>query len=269
MFTLSNDTITTHLLDPVADRDRMGPRYCTGGYIFQVLVGDAPTLSGPTYPDTFNWFDGQGIPDSFARGALRSPDRPGPEALIPGIGVCDTTARTVSSWCRWDVEVRDSAVRFVTVQEWEGYEFRVSREVSIHGRVVRSDTRVDNLGRLQLPICWFPHPFFPPPGEDGALCRFPGQTEIPEGTTYFVGDDGYLRCRDLAALQSVPVACASSGPLTVLHRHRDLGGIAASFSFPAGHVLIWGNERTFSFEPYLEQTVGFGASLGWTVDYHF
>jgi hypothetical protein len=73
VLTLANETLTVELLDPALDRDRFGVRYCTGGYIFQIrdaTLGDL--LSGPTYPASFNWFDGQGIPDAFNLSPLAS-----------------------------------------------------------------------------------------------------------------------------------------------------------------------------------------------------
>ena len=66
MYSLKNESLEVSILDPLADQQRFGTRYCTGGYIFQVVdpkLGDL--LSGPTYPDSFNVFDGQGIPDAF------------------------------------------------------------------------------------------------------------------------------------------------------------------------------------------------------------
>ena len=36
MLSLRNDSLHVALLDPLADRDRFGVRYCTGGYIFQI-----------------------------------------------------------------------------------------------------------------------------------------------------------------------------------------------------------------------------------------
>ncbi|HAR30115.1 MAG TPA: hypothetical protein DCR65_01245, partial [Gammaproteobacteria bacterium] len=97
MLELSNHELRVDILDPVADQSRFGVRYCTGGYIYQVSDRrHGPLLSGPTFPDSFNWFDGQGIPDAFNLGPLLSPSEPG-RALIIGIGDCDLTTRAVLS----------------------------------------------------------------------------------------------------------------------------------------------------------------------------
>jgi hypothetical protein len=268
VFTIRNDDLTLSILDPIADRERFGPRYCTGGYIFQIEDAGEPVLTGPTYPESFNWFDGQGIPDSFALGPLRPPASPDRKALIPGIGLCDLEGRAVLQFCEWAVDNRPDALSFRTEQAWDDFSFELRRTVSLDGRTVSSQTGIRNTGRAQIPLRWFPHPFFPlPDGPD--LCALPAPVSLPDGTTYSMGPAGYLRCSDIGRRMSVPVACGSSGPLVVLQRHRRLGLIVARFSYPAGHIIVWGNERTFSFEPYLERTVGVGADMEWRVEYHF
>ncbi len=285
MYTLSDDQLEVSILDPVADRDRMGPRYCTGGYIFQIEDAGRPLLSGPTYPENFNWFDGQGIPDSFAQAPLRSLHSPSSQALIPGIGLCDTSAKTILEHCEWDVHAEDlrsenlgakdaraedCRIRFRNQQSWEDYSFVLEREVSLSGRVLSSHTRIENLTAVQFPISWFPHPFFPLPSDpDSALCSFPAPVEIAPGSAFYLSEDGYLRCSDPSTLQPVSVRCNSAGPLTVLQHHPHLGLVAARYSFSAGHILAWANPKTFSFEPYLEQTIGGRMALEWSAEYHF
>ena len=151
MFSLTNDSLEVQLLDPAADRARFGVRYCTGGYIFQIrdnVYGDV--LSGPTFPDSFNWFDGQGIPDAFNLGPLNSNKTLG-EALIIGIGVCDTQARTVKSFSNWHVTRGADTVAFETQQSYEDFSLTLARTVSLHERTVRSHTTLANVGKVPVP----------------------------------------------------------------------------------------------------------------------
>src|SRR5688572_29597943 len=109
MFTLKNEQLTVDVLDPVADQERFGARYCTGGYIFQVHdQRHGPLLSGPTYPDSFNWFDGQGLPEAFNLGALRAPASTDLAAMVIGIGLCSISENRLESkvitFCEWSVE---------------------------------------------------------------------------------------------------------------------------------------------------------------------
>lgn len=287
MYTLESDSLRVALLDPEADATRMGPRYSTGGYIFQVEDDGGPLLSGPTYPESFNWFDGQGIPDSFALSPLRDLRAPGPRALIPGIGVCDTDARSIVQPCAWDVSRATagpdglpdgSAIRFRTAQEWQGFELDLERIVQVAGRTIRSETVLRNTGRAQLPVRWFPHPFYPLPTESSTtessrngteVCLLPAPVRVPDGSTFNLAASGFLVCRDFAHAGAVGVRCGGGAPLTVLVRHPRLGLVAARYTFAPGHVLVWSNRNTFSFEPYLEQTLAGGGELAWSADYYF
>ncbi len=130
-------------------------------------------MSGPTYPDSFNVFDGQGIPDSFnlspadGRSAPRHPHQPLPEtprdalALVLGIGVCDLDASTVAEWCDWTVK-RTHRSSFSTNHAFRGYRVDLVRTVSLLGRTVRSWTQVRNGGRPARHSL-VPHPFYPHP----------------------------------------------------------------------------------------------------------
>ena len=177
MYTLSSETLDVSILDPVADQERFGPRYCTGGYIFQVEDRrHGPLLSGPTFPHDFNWFDGQGIPDAFNLGPLREPASTEPTALIIGVGVCDQQANKVVDYCTWDVQQEGASITMRTTQSFERFALELERSVTLHNRTVRSTTRLKCTGIIPIAIRWFPHPFFPHPETD-ELCRF----NIPVG----------------------------------------------------------------------------------------
>lgn len=90
MLSLANRTLRVELLDPADDAARRGPRYCRGGYIWQVHDATrGPLVSGPEFPHPAPTpFNGQGLPESLRH---RTRDgRPltwrGSEGLGIGIG---------------------------------------------------------------------------------------------------------------------------------------------------------------------------------------
>ena len=199
MFTLANDQLLVELLDPVADRARMGARYCTGGYIFQITDPEfGPLLASPTGPDDFNWFDGHGIPDAFNLNPLRALDS-GREALIIGVGMVmlddDRLKVAVNTFCDWTVTVDGPTAVFTTRQSHAGWDFILRRTVTLLGRTVRSHTQLENRGQRFLPVCWFPHPFYPQPDGDALLklnCPMqfkdnPGYEQMEDGTIGRIG----------------------------------------------------------------------------------
>jgi len=270
MFNLANDPLEVQLLDPIADRARFGVRYCTGGYIFQVRDrqrGDL--LSGPTFPESFNWFDGQGIPDAFNLGPLNSSTTLG-EALIIGIGVCDIQGRTVKSFCDWKVVRNPQDVSFDTQQTYEDFSLTVTRTVSLHERTIRSYTLLTNVGKAPIPMRWFPHPFYPQTATDELLwVNAPldwrdanGYTRLPNGFIARTGwpwRDGHYQ----------PLDHDATAPLILLQRHPTLGLVTATCSYVPDYFPIWGNAATFSWEPFLERTVFSGQSYRWWIDYSF
>ena len=57
--------------------------------------------------------------------------------------------------------------------------------------------------------------------------------------------------------------------LVVLQRHPAVGLVGATCSYVPAFFPIWGNARTFSWEPYLERAIGVGQTLDWWIDYEF
>jgi hypothetical protein len=270
MIRLSNNHMTVTLLDPGQDRERLGTRYCGGGYIFQITDTEAgDLLTGPTFPDSFNVYDGQGIPDSFSRQPLRDPSNP-QTALVIGVGVCNLDRNQLLEACDWTVEAKQEEVALSTVQSLDRYSLRLRRIVELRTRTVRSTTTLENTGEVGFQVSWFPHPFFPQP-EDNDLCRLnipvvirdnPGYTSTPSGfiaRKYWPWQTDHYLALDHSA----------SAPLSVLQRHPVLGLIGASFSYAPRFFPIWGNQNTFSVEPYFESSVAPGQTLEWWMAYDF
>lgn len=269
MYKLSNHSLEVAILDPVADQQRLGTRYCTGGYIFQVTdhrVGEL--LSGPTYPDSFNPFDGQGIPDAFNRAPLAEPGST--TGVIPGIGVCDLAADRVLSFCEWHVTEGDHLISMSTRHQHGRYDLELERKVSLTGRTVRSASRIRNNSGISIPIRWFPHPFFPQP-DTQELCRFNVPVFLPDNDGYAFARNGFI-CRKTQVwetdyYQAVDMEAQSN--LVGLQRHPKLGLISAACSYVPTYLPLWGNTRTISWEPYLECTVASGQEKRWHIDYIF
>ena len=271
MYTLKSETLEVSILDPVADQERFGPRYCTGGYIFQIMDSrHGALLAGPTYPDSFNWFDGQGIPDAFNLSPLREPAAPGPTALIIGVGVCDLEAKQVTEFCQWEVRERQPALTMQTTQTFGRFTLELERTVALHHRTVRSTTRLKNTGALPIPIRWFPHPFFPQPETD-ELCRFNATVHMRASPRYELAKSGFITRKGWPwpdePFQALDHSAQSN--LVVLQKHPHLGLVGATCSYVPAFFPIWGNRRTFSWEPYLEKTIAAGQEITWWIDYDF
>ena len=271
MYTLSNGSLDVDILDPVADQERFGTRYCTGGYIFQISdVEHGDLLTGPTFPESFNTYDGQGIPDAFRLGPVRASESVEGPALIIGVGLCDLQADRVLEFCRWDVTASSDCITMRTRQGIGHASLELERSVSLQGRTVRSATSLRNNGARTLAFRWFPHPFFPHPDGD-ELCRFNSPVSFPESTAYDVAESGFIRRLGWPWTEGHYQAMDLPGnnPLVVVQKHPKLGLVAATCSYIPTYLPIWGNPNTFSWEPFLDSTVGAGQERSWTIDYDF
>jgi hypothetical protein len=271
MYSLTNEFLEVSILDPSADQERFGTRYCTGGYIFQIVDSQlGELLSGPTYPDSFNWFDGQGIPDAFNLSPLREPAATDPTALIIGAGLCDLQANQVTEFCRWEVQQEPSQIRMRAEQAFQSFALELERTVSLQQRTVRSTTRLKNTGRRPIPVRWFPHPFFPQPNTD-ELCRFNIPLSFPENPAYELAENDFVCRKDWPWQEGRYQALdhAAQTNLVILQRHPGLGLVAATCSYVPGFFPIWGNPHTFSWEPFFERTLAGGQETTWWIDYDF
>jgi hypothetical protein len=274
MITLNNSQLAVEILDPATDSDRFGARYCTGGYIWQVHDPQhGALLAGPTYPHDFNTFDGQGIPDAFNLNPLRAV---GDEdtALIIGVGICklmpNWRKNEVLRLCDWEVTPTDESVVMTTMHVHAHWECTLRREVQLHGRTIRSMVQIQNTGRGDLPIRWFPHPFYPQTA-DGDLIKVNIPFVLPENTGYTQRANGFI-CRKGPHVPDgyfQPLDHQANTPLVIQQRHPALGIVTATTSYIPGFFPIWGNAYTFSWEPFFEQTVMAGGTLAWWVEYDF
>ena len=270
MYTLSNESLTVSVLDPIADQARFGTRYCTGGYIFQVDDAQHGALmSGPTFPDRFSLFDGQGIPDAFNLAPL-SETAGGPQVLILGIGICDREKNVVVEFCHWDVTCTAASLQMSTRHAFGGYQLELERTVTLTSRTVRSATRLKNTSPQFTPVRWFPHPFYPQPATH-ELCRFNVPVRLADSPGYELAANEFIVRKAWPWTDGyfLPVDHQAETRLVVLQKHPVLGLVAGTCSYIPAFMPIWGNHTTFSWEPFFERTLGPRQGADWWVDYDF
>lgn len=103
MLHLRHGSLRVDLLDPTSEASRLGPRFCAGGYVWQVhddTVG--PLLSGPEGPEPEpDPFNGHGLPESFRdrsrSGAPCSGTTPAPKRSLPAPALSSAATAPSSS----------------------------------------------------------------------------------------------------------------------------------------------------------------------------
>ncbi len=278
MYVIKNNSLEVSILDPVADRSYMGTRYCTGGYIFTVVdKRHGNLITGPTYPGEVIPSEGQGMPDGFDLSPLQPRGSTSTKALVLGIGICDLGKNDVEEWCTWDVNAGKEQIVFKTRHQFGGFDVKLVRTVTLMNRTLRTATCVRNEGEEFVPIRWFPHPFYPPPATS-ELCKFNIPISFPDNSGYELAPNGYICAKKWPWVQEdfagkdgffQLINHDASDNLIVMQRHPVLGLTSATCSYTPAFFPIWGNTVTFSWEPFLERTLGWNQETDWYIDYEF
>jgi hypothetical protein len=166
----------------------------------------------------------------------------------------------VLEFCEWKTTQSPTTVLMETRQQFAGWALELTRELTLSNRTLISTTRLANVGSDPIPFRWFPHPFFPHPR--GECCKFNIPVSFPENPGYAMLSNGFIQTKmdhewDRRGHVQI-LQCTPSERLVTLQRHPTLGLVAATCSYVPSFFPIWGNCNTFSFEPYLEQTVARG-----------
>jgi hypothetical protein len=283
MYILKNVELTIEILDPIADKHREGSRYVTGGYIWQVTDAQhGPLLTGPEYPAEPNTYDGQGMPDMFFTSLGDENVAVGEEIGRIGVGIMRRTSpdepfmlrdnKEVAALVTWEVEAGSEQVTMRTEHDYRGWSYRLERVVRLNGRTIDSWTSIQNHGQTLLPVRWFAHPFFPHT-RDNVLCKFSMPVSMPENPGFFVNETGFITRKadhDWKLGWYQPLEYEKTGSaMRVVQKHDLVGEVITETDFMPTILPIWGNDRTFSFEPYFEMEMEPGEQAKWRISYTF
>ena len=279
MLSLANADLRVELMDPAAEQARLGPRFCWGGFIWQVhdrKVG--PLLSGPEWPKADpRPVNGQGLPESFRHSTTTGQPLlwDGATGLAPGAGTLGRDAQgavIVTTPCTWEIEQQPDRILYRTGQDVGRWSYALERMIELHGRQVRSRSRLTNRGATPLVLEWFAHPFFALQADGLQRLTLPAGTQLPENPGYvltgreltfrraFVGEnDGHLE----------HLALPAGRPFAASLAHPKLTGLRFAADFVPFKCVLWANGHTLSLEPFLSLHLAPGESREWTLTYDF
>jgi hypothetical protein len=283
MIQIKDKELSIQVVDPVEDKNLLGPRYCTGGYIFQVHdSARGNLLSGPQFPHgNYNVFDGQGAPEVFETALNQDGANINEEVLVIGVGLVSRTSSNspfhvrdnpnVKEFTVWQIEQGTASIAMRTKQSFMGWALELSRTLSIRKKILKSQTTIKNIGTRVLPIRWFAHPFFPFP-KDLRACMFSVPVILEPNLGYVLNENGYIELKqqyDWKKGLYQKIAYKQTGNFKVEQTHPVLGNVLIKCDFMPDSLAIWANNNTFSFEPFKIASVQPEQELSWSISYSF
>lgn len=282
MLSLDNGELEVTLLDPEADAPRLGSRYCSGGYVYQVTDRRlGPLCTGPEYPlEPPSPFHGQGLPEVFEIALGQNSAKVGDEVLVLGVGRVrrDSAVKpfhvrdnpTVTERARYRIATTATSVTMSTAQAFERSALELERSVTLSGRTLESRTSVSNRGAVSLPLRWFAHPFFPFTVDGWIALSL--EADFAENPGFAWSPEGRIvpkRSHAWPAGQYLPIRTALGYELTAKQAHPKLGELDIECRFPLGFLALWGNDRALSLEPFFHTVLETGNSAVWSIVYQF
>jgi hypothetical protein len=278
MLHLANAELTVDLLDPAAEHARLGPRFCWGGYIWQVHDRHlGALLTGPEWPHPEPTpLNGQGLPESFRHSTTEG--KPllwhGDTGLAPGGGVLgrDATGVIVREPAKWAVDLQPTKATFRTAQSAAGWSYELERRIELRGRQLISHSKLTNRGAGRLALEWFAHPFFALETDGKLRATLPAGIGLGENPGYVLAHGELTLRRAFVGLHDghlVHLGLPAGLPFTVTLTHPKIASVRFTTDFAPFKCVLWANGHTLSFEPFLALDLAPGESREWSLTYDF
>ncbi|RXK56220.1 hypothetical protein ESB00_10205 [Oleiharenicola lentus] len=279
MLTLANAELTVDLLDPAAEHARLGPRFCWGGYIWQVHDSSVGTLlTGPEWPEVKPQpHNGQGLPESFRHSTTTGQPLlwDGSIGLAPGAGALgrdEQGAVIVTEPCVWQVEPEPTRTVFRTAQTVGRWSYALERSIELRGRQLLSRSQLTNRGTAPLALEWFAHPFFALQSDGLLRAKLAPDVSLEDNPGYLLCDGALtLHCAFVGVHDGhlVHLGLPANQPFAVTLSHPKLTAVRFATDFAPLKCVLWANGNTLSFEPFLALVLAPGESRTWTLTYDF
>ncbi len=280
------------MLDPILEAQRLGQRYCSGGYIYAIEDLKLGMLSsGPQFPaDPPPVFDGQGFPEVFELALGQKEVEIGEEVCVLGVGLVTRSSEKLPFHVRHNPHVKERCVWSVTKDNTPNgstsLSFRTQQTFSKHhitwalelekklildGRTLTSSSQITNLGTSTIPVRWFAHPFFPIL-KDSIYCTFNREVIVPPSEAFNMNSEKYLTTHPNYPWERgcfLPLTAKWDAPILIKMRHPKLPEVKVDCRFPLAALPVWSNDKSYSLEPYYAAEVAAQAKTEWSIAYSF
>jgi galactose mutarotase-like enzyme len=173
--------------------------------------------------------------------------------------------------CDWEITSSGREMKFFTAQRTDPFHYELQRSVQLDGRTLVSSSELTNQGQEPLVLEWFAHPFFAL--SDGCIqMETPAGTRMKENPGFVLAGRTFSQRRKFlnemdGHLDFLELPTAASNRFRL--NHPKLTHVDFSFDFAPSECLVWGNDATFSVEPYLSLSLSPGESRRWNLHYDF
>ncbi len=278
LLTLDHGPWRVAVVDPRPCPDRLGVRYCHGGWPF-AWWRDGRRLTRRCR-DVWDPYDGDGLPEVFETGLGRDAVADGEAFLRIGVG---RIRREGLGWqqgqgtlvepASWTV-TRDGAAAIhmeaadrlsVGDRRW-GWHLR--RTVRLHDDGLEVRTWMALTVPWCDPIVWFAHPFIAQSRGDGTRIRLPPGALPPRG--FAVDGDGWARRDPARGFGAVTGVWGREATVDLALDPAEGGGrLRIAVDRPLDKLVLFATERACSPEPFWARAWHDGEEAEWTVRYRW